>query len=61
MELTGENRILVKEGLKLLPQTENLGMQTLIKECGLEGKTLNSYHFGFILGPCLNSAGQNLN
>lgn len=58
MELTGENRILVKEGLKLLPQTENLGMQTLIKECGLEGKTLNSYHFGFILGPCLNSAGR---
>lgn len=58
MELTGENRILVKEGLKLLQRTENLGMQTLIRECGLEGKTLNSYHFGFILGPCLNSAGR---
>lgn len=58
MELTGENRILVKEGLKLLPQTKNLGMQALIRECGLEGKTLNSYHFNFILGPCLNSAGR---
>lgn len=58
MELTGENRVLVKEGLKLLPQTENQGMRTLIRECGLEGKKLNSYHFGFILGPCLNSAGR---
>lgn len=58
MELTGENRILVKAGLKLLPQTKNEGMRALIRECGLEGKALNSYHFGFILGPCLNSAGR---
>lgn len=58
MELTGENRILVKEGLRLLPETENPGMQALIRASGLEGRILNSYHFGFILGPCLNSAGR---
>lgn len=58
MELSGENRILVREGLKMLPQTKNLGMQALIRACGLEGKVLNSYSFGFILGPCLNSAGR---
>lgn len=58
MELTGENRILVKEGLRRLPETENRGMQALILSSGLEGRVLNSYHFGFILGPCLNSAGR---
>jgi single-stranded-DNA-specific exonuclease len=58
MDLVGENRILVKEGLKLLPKTENAGMRALIKASGLEGRELNSYHFGFILGPALNSAGR---
>jgi len=58
MELTEENRCLVREGLKLLPLTKNTGMRALVYACGLEDKSLNSYHFGFIIGPCINSAGR---
>lgn len=58
MDLTGENRILVKEGLKLLPSTENTGMQALIRACGLSGRNLSAYHIGFVLGPCINAGGR---
>jgi single-stranded-DNA-specific exonuclease len=56
--LTGENRVLVKYGLMKLPQTNNIGLKALIKESGLEGKKLLSWHIGFVLGPRLNSAGR---
>ena len=56
--LSGENRILVKYGLMKLSQTNNIGLKALIKESGLEGKKLLSWHIGFILGPRLNSAGR---
>lgn len=58
MELQGENRVLVKEGLKLLNSTSNLGLRELIKATGLEGKPLSAYHIGFILGPCINASGR---
>ncbi len=56
--LSGENRILVKYGLMKLPQTNNIGLQALIKESGLEGEKLLSWHIGFVLAPRLNSAGR---
>lgn len=56
--LIGENRILVKYGLMKLPQTNNIGLQALIKESNLDGKKLSSWHIGFVLGPRLNSAGR---
>lgn len=58
MELQGENRILVKEGLKELHQTSNIGMLSLIKVCGLEKEQITAYHIGFVLGPCLNASGR---
>ncbi len=58
MPLTGENRILVKEGLKRLEKTKNPGMRCLIALNKLEGKRLLPYHVGFVLGPCLNAAGR---
>ena len=58
MKLTGENRIMVKEGLKRLNQTENIGLKALIRVNGLEGKEINSYHIGFVLGPCINASGR---
>ena len=58
MDLRDENRILVKEGLKRLNQTTNLGLKTLIKENQLEDTTIKAYHIGFILGPCLNASGR---
>lgn len=58
MELQGENRILVKEGLKELHRTSNIGMLNLIKVCGLEKEQIMAYHIGFVLGPCLNASGR---
>lgn len=58
MKLTGENRIMVKEGLKRLNQTQNIGLKALIRANGLEGKEINSYHIGFVLGPCINASGR---
>lgn len=56
--LTGENRILVKYGLRVLENTSRPGFKALIKDSGLEGKELKSWHVGFVLGPRLNSAGR---
>lgn len=58
MDLTGENRILVKEGLKRLQNTQHIGLRELIKANQLEGKEISSYHIGFILGPCMNASGR---
>lgn len=58
MELDGENRILVKEGLKQLRNTQNYGWRALIQANNLEFATLNSYHIGFVLGPCINASGR---
>lgn len=58
MELRGENRILVKEGLKLLNNTKNLGMRSLIETNGLTLGHISSYHISFVLGPCINASGR---
>lgn len=58
MELTGENRILVKLGLKALQQTKNPGMRALILQNNLGGKSISAYHIGFVLGPCINAGGR---
>ena len=58
MELTGENRILVKEGLKRLRNTENPGLRALAEVCGISISSLSAYHIGFVLGPCLNASGR---
>ena len=58
MDLQGENRILVKEGLKRLHRTGNLGLQELIRVQGLEPDQVSAYHIGFVIGPCLNASGR---
>lgn len=58
MDLQGENRIIVKEGLKRLPNTKNRGFQALLKENGLTEGTISAYHVGFVLGPCINASGR---
>ena len=58
MELRAENRILVKEGLKLMQRSGNLGLRSLIRICGLGDKVVSAYHLGFVLGPCLNATGR---
>jgi single-stranded-DNA-specific exonuclease len=56
--LVGENRILIKEGLKQLNQTNKAGLRALIEKCSLDKKDIGSYQVGFILGPRLNAAGR---
>jgi single-stranded-DNA-specific exonuclease len=58
MDLTGENRILVKLGLKALEHTKNPGMKALIAKSKISDKPLSAYHIGFVLGPCINASGR---
>lgn len=58
MDLQGENRILVKEGLARLPFTKNKGLKALIQAIGLEDQKITSYDIGFRLGPCTNASGR---
>lgn len=58
VDLLDENRIIVKKGLQMLNSTTNKGLKALMKITGLEGKTINAYHLGFIIGPCINATGR---
>ncbi len=58
MDLEDENRILVREGLKRIAVADNLGLQALIRMNGLDAADINAYHFGFVLGPCINASGR---
>lgn len=58
MDLEDENRIFVKEGLQMLRRTKNPGLKALIECTGVDKNSLNSYHIGFVLGPCINASGR---
>lgn len=58
VDLVSENRILVKEGLKRINDTSNIGLRALFKETGLEGKEITVYSLGFVIGPSINASGR---
>ena len=58
MDLIGENRIFVKQGLEMLKRTKNEGLKALIACTGVSVEHLSAYHIGFILGPCINASGR---
>ena len=58
MPLTGENRLLVRQGLRLLQNSENLGLNALLEAVGLNGKTLTAENIAFGLVPRINAAGR---
>ena len=58
MDLTGENRILVKEALKLLKTTSHPGISALIEVNEISRETISAFHIGFVLGPCINASGR---
>ena len=58
MDLQGENRIIVKHGLRQLSETTRPGLQALIRVNNLEGAEITAYHVGFVLGPCVNASGR---
>jgi single-stranded-DNA-specific exonuclease len=56
--LTGENRILVRHGLKMLADSRWIGLRALVEAAGLSGRPIKAGHVGFILAPRLNAAGR---
>lgn len=58
MDLQDENRIMVKEGLKRIAHTQNLGLKAMIHVNNLEDRPLTAYHIGFVIGPCMNASGR---
>ena len=58
MDLKGENRIIVKQGIKKLKDCNDIGINALINACKLDKNNLSSYQFGFVIGPCLNASGR---
>lgn len=58
MDLVGENRIFVKQGLEMLKRTSNKGLKALIECTQIPIERLSAYHIGFVLGPCLNASGR---
>ena len=58
MDLVGENRVFVKKGLELLKTTKNEGLHALMQCTGVDIANLNTYHIGFVIGPCINAGGR---
>src|SRR5689334_17124174 len=57
--LVGENRVIAKLGLDLLTKgPHKVGLRALLDVSGLTGKTIDSYHVGFMLAPRVNAAGR---
>lgn len=58
VDLIGENRIIVVNGLEILNKTTNIGLNALIEESNLGGRPLGAYHVGYVIGPSLNASGR---
>ena len=56
--LTGENRVIAKEGLIRLSQTKRPGLRALIENAGIQDKKFSSTFVSFILGPRINASGR---
>ncbi len=58
MKLQDENRIVVREGLRRIGRTANLGLRKLIEKNDLDPERITAYQIGFVIGPCLNASGR---
>ncbi len=58
VDLTEENRVLVRQGLNVIADTKNIGLNSLLQKTGISGKSIGVYHLGFIIGPCINASGR---
>ena len=55
--LTGCNRALVSQGLKVMAALRNPGLAALAQSAGLTGRP-EAYHLGFLFGPRVNAGGR---
>ncbi|MBP5281848.1 MAG: single-stranded-DNA-specific exonuclease RecJ [Lachnospiraceae bacterium] len=58
MELKNENRIIVREGLRRMRRSRNMGLRALMEVNAIDSDKISAYHLGFVLGPCLNATGR---
>lgn len=58
VELKDENRVFVKHGLESITNTDRPGLQALIKNSGLTGKTVSSTNVSFTIVPRINAVGR---
>ena len=58
VELQGENRMVVQYGLKMIKNCKDVGLNALIDACKIDKNNIDSYHIGFVLGPCINASGR---
>lgn len=56
--MSGENRILVKHGLDIFTRTKKKGLKALLESARLGGKSVDSFHLAYILGPRINAQGR---
>ncbi len=58
MPLTDENRVIVRDGLKKIGSTPNVGLRKLVEKTGVDPNHITAYHVGFVIGPCINAGGR---
>ena len=58
VELKNDNRIIVKEGLKVLKNTNKLGLKKLLSKLKLDDKKINPGQIGYIVAPPINAIGR---
>lgn len=58
VDLKGENRTITKLGLEAFRHTKNYGFKALTQVTGIDPLNINSYHIGFVIGPCINASGR---
>ena len=56
--ISSTNRILIRAGLEALAETNLPGLQALLTEADIRGKSITSEDIGFNLGPKINAAGR---
>ncbi len=58
VDLTSENKIIIKNGLERIRNTKNIGLKALLKATDLTDKDVTVYIAGFVIGPCINASSR---
>lgn len=58
MPLVGENRVILRNGLRKLHNNPSLGLKAIIESAQIQANEISTYHLGYIIGPRLNASGR---